>query len=969
MVMFAVTSLAQAQSWQVNNSFANDPLGDIHFITPTIGFVVGDGNTIYRTTDAGDNWTATVSPQIMTDVEFPNPAVGYVCGLNGAFMKTTDGGATWTTSIAWTTDHLTEMSFVSVDTGYMVSYNTTNYAVQVWKTVNGAMSWSIVSPNITNNTVHDVCFVNNLVGFVAQMGGAIIKSTYNGGATWNSQNVGPTTGILGIDFINDTVGFAVGHSGGIYRTTNQGLTWIQQASPTTEILRTVFFLDSLNGWICGYTGTMLHTVNGGLTWTIQSIPVTDQIVNMFMITPTYGWACTGIQFGGGDVLKYGNYFSSDSANIIRGTVHADYNTNCTLDAGDGGQVNWFVKATPGPYYGVTDNAGNYEILVPPGTYMVEQILPTTSGLQAIPCAIPNYTVAFPGLNGDTTGFDFLNSIELCPYLVTDIASDRRRRCRRNNTSIYYWNLGYASATNAEVHVDFPAYVVPVSSSVPWTLQPDSTYLFNIGVIPPQTAGSINIVDSVVCGMDSIRGFTQCTEAWITPWNTCPAPSMQWDGSNIETSGECLLNGYLRFTIKNNGQAMSDSAEYRMYMNTQLIRTRNYMLAAGDSINLLRQTNGQTFRIEADQHPDHPTKSQSNATIEGCTVDTTGNYVTGYVAQLPPDEEDAETSIHCLQIIDAFDPNEKSVEPGGITSIHAVQPGTRLDYLIHFQNCGTDTAFDIVLIDTLSPYLDVTTLHFGAASHPYTTSFLPGVVPIVKFTFQNILLPDSSTNEPGSNGFVSYSVYPDSACPLNTVIENFADIYFDFNLPVRTDTAWITLSTFQPSGNSTDSVFTQWPLIVGPDTICAGDTALFFVLGDGPVWWANAFNPSVSLSTSFTFEPILSGPQTFIVHTANGVDSFYVEVIDCASLVAEHNAGSAIQLAPNPADGELLVSSTGNEQILMVGIYNQAGQLVLTKSAGASNVVVNTSELPVGIYTAVIQLSDSQMQVRKVVIVR
>lgn len=959
-----------SQSWQANNTFTGYPLSDIYFTTPEIGFLAGDGLTIRRTTNGGESWTATPSPQQMTDLEFPNPVIGYACGQTGAFMKTIDGGQNWITITPWTTDHLTEMYFLSPDTGFILCYNPSTYVVVVWKTVNGGLAWNTTGSLGTNNTCHDIYFLNNTVGFVAGMGGSRIWSTYDGGTTWSMSNIGVGSGLMCIDFLNDTTGFTVGNDGNIFKTTDQGLSWVQQPSPTLQHLRTVQFTDPLNGWISGYGGTILRTNNGGLTWDAQVTPTTDQVTNMFMYNVFFGWAVTYIPFSGGQAWKYGDYYMSDSANVIHGNVYGDMNGNCVVDAGDIGQINWFVQAAPGPYYGVTDTAGNYSILVPPGTYSVTQIPPATAGVLVTPCSTPSYTATFPAYNGDTTGFDFQNSVSMCPYLSIDVSSDRRRRCRRNTTTVHYYNLGYAASASSQVIVDFPQYVLPVSSSLPWTMTSDSNYVFNVGNIAPQTYGMITIIDSVICWLDSIRGFTQCTEARITPANTCPPASAQWDGSDIETKAKCLLNGYLRFTILNNGLSMSDSAAYRIYMNNQLVRTANYKLNTGDSLDLVAPSNAQTFRIEADQRPFHPAKSQSNASVEGCTVDVSGNYVLGYIPQLPQDDENPETSIQCLIIVDAFDPNEKTVEPGGITAAHLVRPETTLDFCIHFQNTGSDTAFDIHLIDTLSPDLDIHTLQFGASSHPYSVSFLPGPLPTLRIDFNNILLPDSTTNEPGSNGFVNFSVKPDSLCPLNTMITNFADIYFDFNQAVRTDTAFVTLSNFQPTGNYTDTIISGWPLAVGPSSICLGDTASLFMLGDIDFWWSTAASPNDTVSVVAFLDTAITLPTYFIAHCASGVDTIFVDVVSCPLAVENFDEEKMLQLFPNPAADEVLFSvNNGSEAIADIRVYDQGGRLVLARKANAATVLVSTHTCEAGIYTAIVQTTQGNSLVCKLVIVK
>ncbi|MEM8529087.1 MAG: T9SS type A sorting domain-containing protein, partial [Bacteroidota bacterium] len=70
-------------------------------------------------------------------------------------------------------------------------------------------------------------------------------------------------------------------------------------------------------------------------------------------------------------------------------------------------------------------------------------------------------------------------------------------------------------------------------------------------------------------------------------------------------------------------------------------------------------------------------------------------------------------------------------------------------------------------------------------HPHETLLHPDG--LVEFTFKNILLPDSTTNEPLSHGFVTFEIAPNEGLDENTSIENTADIFFDFNPPITTNT--------------------------------------------------------------------------------------------------------------------------------------------------------------------------------------
>ena len=91
-----------------------------------------------------------------------------------------------------------------------------------------------------------------------------------------------------------------------------------------------------------------------------------------------------------------------------------------------------------------------------------------------------------------------------------------------------------------------------------------------------------------------------------------------------------------------------------------------------------------------------------------------------------------------------------------------------------------------LVDTLNAALDPATIRTVACSHEY--SFEVNGSGIVEWTFDNILLPDSTTNLIESQGFVQFVVAFGDPLMTDQVIENRAAIYFDFNEPVITNIA-------------------------------------------------------------------------------------------------------------------------------------------------------------------------------------
>jgi hypothetical protein len=98
----------------------------------------------------------------------------------------------------------------------------------------------------------------------------------------------------------------------------------------------------------------------------------------------------------------------------------------------------------------------------------------------------------------------------------------------------------------------------------------------------------------------------------------------------------------------------------------------------------------------------------------------------------------------------------------------------------------------VVVDTLSPHLDVATLKVGAVSHPYRLEVSGEGRPVLTFAFTNINLPDSNRNEPASHGYLKFSIAPLATVPEQTVIENYADIFFDYNPAVRTNVVMNTV---------------------------------------------------------------------------------------------------------------------------------------------------------------------------------
>ena len=148
------------------------------------------------------------------------------------------------------------------------------------------------------------------------------------------------------------------------------------------------------------------------------------------------------------------------------------------------------------------------------------------------------------------------------------------------------------------------------------------------------------------------------------------------------------------------------------------------------------------------------------------------------------------------IICGYDPNDKQSIPVGYTDEHFVLAGDQIEYRIRFQNTGNAPAEDIVVEDQLdTEHLDLSSFEPVMASHAYTTSI--DAVGLVHFTFNDIMLPDSASDEPGSQGYVVYRINTKDDLAEGVEINNTANIYFDTNPPITTNTTWHRILSCEP----------------------------------------------------------------------------------------------------------------------------------------------------------------------------
>lgn len=116
----------------------------------------------------------------------------------------------------------------------------------------------------------------------------------------------------------------------------------------------------------------------------------------------------------------------------------------------------------------------------------------------------------------------------------------------------------------------------------------------------------------------------------------------------------------------------------------------------------------------------------------------------------------------------------------------------MTYMVRFQNTGTGPAYNVIIHNPLSEFLKHNTIELISASHDYYSQMIDGEL---RVHFLGIELPDSASDPLGSQGYFIYRIQQPFGNLPGTLIENQAEIYFDFNAPVATNTTENRIALF------------------------------------------------------------------------------------------------------------------------------------------------------------------------------
>lgn len=156
-----------------------------------------------------------------------------------------------------------------------------------------------------------------------------------------------------------------------------------------------------------------------------------------------------------------------------------------------------------------------------------------------------------------------------------------------------------------------------------------------------------------------------------------------------------------------------------------------------------------------------------------------------------------------EVVNSFDPNDKTCLQG--ESIAPSDVGKYVHYVIRFENTGTFAAENIVVKDMIDmDKFDVATLIPLNSSHDFYTRIDENKV---EFIFENINL---DFNDATNDGYVVFKIKTKPTLVVGNSFSNTANIYFDYNFPITTNTYTTTLQTLKTRDFDFGTYFILYP---------------------------------------------------------------------------------------------------------------------------------------------------------------
>jgi photosystem II stability/assembly factor-like uncharacterized protein len=339
---------AQAQhGWQWLNP---QPSGfddiKITFTDSQHGFMLNYVGELIRTNDQGAHWQNTDHFQGAACMDIAH-STGVIAGNGGLLYVSSDNGSTWNLVYPSLRDNFQWVSIVSRDTFFLGNQGGTIYQTND----RGQTMTAIHCPTLINCFT----FLDSKTGFIGGPSTLIYKTT-DGGQSWIMKKSSDTYGshVLGFQFLNKDTGYAFKQSDSLLRTYDGGNHW--KSFPAIQAGPPIQFINPKTGFLAGDGGLIFRTDDSGASWNSITPPNGakdgNQIYSMYFFDDQTGFTVGGL----GRILKTINggqswneyaptYWPITAAAFPTPQIGYLSSSNNTLKTIDGGQT-WSLLSPP-----------------------------------------------------------------------------------------------------------------------------------------------------------------------------------------------------------------------------------------------------------------------------------------------------------------------------------------------------------------------------------------------------------------------------------------------------------------------------------------------------------------------------------------------------------------------------------------------------------------------------------------------
>lgn len=254
-----VSQEVRVSDWHVNSLGLSEDLHAISLLSGE-GWVVGDAGTAGWTADGGETWDFSATPLVDSETNQVANVRGVVTAFDLPGLVVGDGGAIF--SGARQGFAFTQVASGTTADLRAIAANETDIAVAgdgvlLWSTNRGT-SFTLTE---VEGSFFALSLANSAHAWAVGAGGVV----YRGDATgWTSVNIGTTSDLTSVTFIDEADGMIAGPSG-VWITADGGITWTTPAVLPAEPLETL--LATRDDYLAvDASGAVIRSEDRGETW-------------------------------------------------------------------------------------------------------------------------------------------------------------------------------------------------------------------------------------------------------------------------------------------------------------------------------------------------------------------------------------------------------------------------------------------------------------------------------------------------------------------------------------------------------------------------------------------------------------------------------------------------------------------------------------------------------------------------------